>query len=196
MKTTKQQRQAAFARYKASASTTPESMADLAVAVGAAHAAERDAWRDRFASDFAGTRAAMWAGHTAPRPNTPAPAATAGSGPAVAAASRATVNYPASWAGSVDAARRTPGIRTAATKVARAAARRVAGQVHVAGSGPAYAAQARAVAEAVTQQAQARTVDTFYDKSPHPSSFAAAQEAARQADMQRMAAEQKARGIG
>ncbi len=198
MNSTRQQRQAAATRFRSGARSpsggeTPETMADLAVAVGAASASERDAWRDRFAADFAGTRAALWAAHVAAVGNTPATPRTTASGPAVAAGSCPTVDYPAEWSRSVDAARRLPGIRTAATKIARAAARRVAGQVHVAGAGPAFAAQARATAERIAQQAQATTRDKYYDKSVKPSAQAAAQEAARQADMQRMAAEQAAR---
>lgn len=132
---------------------------------------------------------------TAARPVTPATPATARSGPAVAAGSAPTPDYPAGWAPSVAAARRTPGVRTAATKVARAA-QRVAGQVHAAGDGPRYAAQVRAQAEAAMRQAQARTHDTFYDKSPKASAAAADHQARHQAELARMDAEQRARGIG
>jgi hypothetical protein len=173
MGTTKQQRQAAFARYKASASATPESMADLAVAVSASSASERDSWRDRFAADFSGTRAAMWAAHTATRPVTPATPATARSGAAVAAGSGVpATTYPRAWDRAVSAAQRITGSRKERT--------------------------VRSAWPTVTPSAQvasttARPADGFYDKSVQPSAFAASQEAARQADMQRMAAEQAAR---
>jgi hypothetical protein len=201
MNSTRQQRQAAATRFRSGArpsggGETPETMADLAVAVGAASLAERDAWRDKFAADFPGTRAAMWAAHVAAVGNTPATPATAASGASVAAGSaEPPVTYPAGWAPSVAAAQRTPGVRATALKVARAAGRAV-GRVHVAGSGPAFAAQSRAAAEAVQQQAQARTVDAFYSKAPQPSAAAAEQTARYEADLARMASEQRSRGIG
>lgn len=171
--TTKAQRQAAFARYKASPTATAESMADLAVAVGAAHASERDGWRDRFAADFSGTRAAMWAAHTAARPITPATPATARSGASVAAGSGVpAVTYPRAWDRAVSAAQRITGSRKERT--------------------------ARSAWPTVTPGVSAASQPTtsgsgYYDKSVNPSAQAAAQEAARQADLRRMAAEQAAR---
>jgi hypothetical protein len=175
MKTTKQQRQAAFARYKSSGSATPESMADLAVAVGASDASERDSWRDRFAADFSGTRAAMWAAHTAARPVTPATPAHAASGPSVAAGSGVpAVTYPRAWDRAVAAAQRITGTRKAQP---------------VKSAWPTVTPPSAQVAGTTAPA----TRDGFYDKSPKPSAQAAAQEAARQADLSRMAAEQAAR---
>jgi hypothetical protein len=181
MSTTKQQRLAAFARSRSGARSsgggeTPETMADLAVAVGAASASDRDAWRDRFASDFAGTRAAMWAAHAAAVAVTPATPATARSRASVAAGSGVpAVTYPSAWSRAVSAAQRITGSRKA--QPAKSAWPTVTPSAHVAGT---------------TAPASGGT-DGFYDKSVKPSAFAASQEQARQADLSRMAAEQSAR---
>jgi hypothetical protein len=172
MKTTKHQRQTAFARYKASPTRTPEAMADLAVAVGAASATELDTWRDRFAADFSGTRAAMWTAHTAAVAATPATPAHAGSGASVAAGSAALATaYPSAWSRAVSAAQRVTGRRQERT--ART-------------TWP-------TVAPGVRANAQPTSGSGYYDKSVKPSAQAAAQEDARQADLRRMAAEQAAR---
>jgi hypothetical protein len=175
---------------------TAEQITDLGILHGVFRKEDRAAVVARANENPGGVLSVVCAGLRPARAVTPATPATAASGPAVAAASRPTVDYPGSWAGSVDAARRLPGLRTAATKVARAAARRVAGQVHVAGAGPAFAAQARATAERIAQQAQASTHNRFYDKSVKPSAQAAAQQAAYDAELARMANEQRSRDIG
>lgn len=174
---------------------SPEVITDLGIQHGVYRKDERASVLARAKADPGGTLTAICARLRPARPVTPATPATARSGPAVAAGSAPTPDYPAGWAPSVAAARRTPGVRTAATKVARAA-QRVAGQVHAAGDGPRYAAQVRAQAEAAMRQAQARTHDTFYDKSPKVSAAAADHQARHQAELDRMAAERRARGIG
>jgi hypothetical protein len=174
-------------------SMTAEQIVKYGLAQGVIAAKDEAAWNAYAEQNPGDALTAVCRAMNAARATTPATPATAASGPAVAAASRETPDYPELWGPSVDAARRTSGLRTAATKVARAAARRVAGQVHVAGAGPAFAAQARATAERIAQQAQASNHNKYYDKSPRPSAQAAAQQAAYEADLARMADEQQRR---
>jgi hypothetical protein len=174
---------------------SPETITDLGIKHGVFRKDERASVVARAKADPGGVLTAVCRGLRPAGAVTPPTTSTAVSGPAVAAGSRPTSDYPPSWAPTVAASGRLPGVRAAAARAARSAVRRVTGDVHAAGSGPAFAARVRAEAEQVTQQAQAN-VNGFYDKSPKPSAHAAAQEAARVADLERMAAEQAARGIG
>jgi hypothetical protein len=174
---------------------SPETITDLGIKHGVFRRDERASVLARAKADPGGVLTAVCRGLRPAGAVTPATTSTPASGPAVAAASRTTPDYPPSWAPAVTASGRLPGVRAAAAKAARAAVRRVTGDVHAAGDGPAFAAQVRAQAEQVTQQAQAN-VHAYDDRSVKPSPTAAAQEAARVADIERMRAEQAARGLG
>lgn len=114
------------------------------------------------------------------------PAATV---PAAAGAGQV---YPARMASEVSASRRASGVRVGAAKDRARSAVRAEQPIHDPADAPRLIAAQNAKAQAQVVAAQAGSTG-YYDKSPKASAFAAAQEAARVADVQRMAAEQKAR---
>lgn len=174
---------------------TAEHIVDLGIKHGAFRASERTAVLARAKVNPSGVLTTVCRVLAATRPATPATPATAASGAAVAAGSP--VTYPRPWSRAVATAQRaTSGLRVGAARQRAASAVRAQSPVHDPHSGPAFAAHTRAAAEATQQQAQGRTVDAFYDKRPQASSAAAEQTARYEADLRRMANEQRARGIG
>lgn len=157
-------------------SITSQQIVKYGRAQGVIAAADEAAWNAYAAQHPGDALTAVCGRMTARRANTPGTPPTAASGPSVTAGSAVDVAaYPSGWSRAVQVAQRITGRRKAQS--IRSAWPTVTPSAQVAGtSAPA-------------------SNSGFYDQSVKPSAQAAAQEAARQADLRRMAAEQAARGI-
>jgi hypothetical protein len=157
-------------------SLTPEQIVKYGIAQGVIAAKDEAAWKTYAAQHAGDALTAVCSRITARRAVTPATPATAASGASGAGGSGDdATTYPSAWQRAVSAAQRITGSRKA--QPVKSAWPTVTPSAQVAGrSTPASGSG-------------------FYDKSVKPSAQAAAQEAARQADLQRMAAEQAARGL-
>ena len=155
---------------------SPETITDLGIKHGVFRKEDRAAVVARAKADPSAVLTVVCARLSPAGPVTPATPATARSGAAVAAGSGVpAVTYPSTWSRAVSAAQRITGSRKQRT---------------------ARTAWPTAVPTRAAAAGQGRSQDGFHSKDVQASSSAAAQQSRHEADLARMAAEQRARGIG